>query len=138
MIIYMKKTNRIITLLLLISPCLFADITGDISIGKAQDSYRADVKIGYDFTISQLAIVPYFEYINYFVNEGIANHPYRDIFGTGLRVNYKEIYLDVRHECRHEVSSLNSRDTPMLYSDALPNASSTFITVGYRFGKDFD
>lgn len=129
---------RKIIVLLFLSSCLYADITGDISIGKARDSYRADVKIGYDFTISQLAVIPYFEYINYFKNEGIANHPYRDIFASGLRLNYKSVYLDVRHECRHEVSSINSRETPYLYSEALPNASSTFITVGYKWGKDYD
>lgn len=129
---------RKIIVLLFLSSCLYADIAGDISIGKAQDSYRADVKIGYDFAISQLAVIPYFEYINYFENEGIANHPYRDIFASGLRLNYKSVYLDVRHECRHEVSSFNSRETPYLYSEALPNASSTFITVGYKWGKDYD
>ena len=130
----MKK----ILALLFLASCLYADITGDISIGKSEDSYRADVKIGYDFTISQLSVIPYFEYINYFQNNGIDNYPYRDIFATGLHLNFDSIYLDVRHECRHEVSSLNSRDRPLLYSDALPNASSTFISVGYRFGRDYD
>lgn len=128
--------KNIIILLLLISPCLFADINGDISISKDDNVYRTKVKLGYDFTISQFAIIPYFDYINYFRMNSTGNHPFRDIFGSGLRINYKELYLDVRHECRHEVSSINSRDTPMLYSDALPNASSTFITVGYRFGEN--
>lgn len=134
----MTKINRIIIILLLISHCLFADINGDLSIGKDNDVYRAEVKLGYDFTISKFAIVPYIDYINYFRMNSTGNHPFRDIFGTGLRIIYNDVYLDVRHECRHEVSSINSLDTPMLYSDALPNASSTFITVGYRFGKDFD
>ena len=125
-------------LLLLLACPVFADITGDVSIGKADDNYRSAVKIGYDFDIGKIKVIPYFDYVNYFRNEGINNHPYRDVFGTGLRINYQQVYIDVRHECRHEVSSLNSRDRPLLYSDALPNASSTFISVGYKWGKDFD
>jgi len=130
----MKKTIA----LLFLASCLYADITGDISIGKADDKYRASVKIGYDFDIGKIKVIPYFDYVNYFRNEGISNHPYRDVFGAGLRVNYQQVYIDIRHECRHEVSSINSRETPYLYSEALPNASSTFISVGYRWGKDFD
>ena len=125
-------------LLLLLACPLYADITGDTSIGKADDNYRAGVKLGYDFDIGKVKVIPYFDYVNYFRNEGISNHPYRDVFGAGLRVNYQQVYIDIRHECRHEVSSLNSRDRPLLYSDALPNASSTFITVGYKWGKDYD
>ena len=125
-------------LLLLLACPVFADITGDISIGKADDNYRAAVKIGYDFDIGKIKVIPYFDYVNYFRNEGISNHPYRDVFGSGVRINIQQIYLDIRHECRHEVSSINSRETPYLYSEALPNASTTFITVGYRFGEDYD
>lgn len=128
----------LIIALLLSAPCLYADICGDVSIGKDGENYRAEIKLGYDFSISRFKIVPYVDYVNYFRNDGLANHPYRDVFGTGLRVNYERLYLDIRHECRHEVSSLNSRETPYLYSEALPNASSTFITVGYRFGEDYD
>lgn len=134
--------NRIIIILLLISPCLFADINGDISIGKSGEHYRADVKLGYNFDISKFNIVPYIDYVNYFRNDGMANHPYRDVFGTGLRVNYTlkdgTAYIDIRHECRHEVSSLNRGDMPLLYSEAIPNDSSTFITVGYKWGYDYD
>ena len=125
-------------LLLLLACPLFADITGDISIGKADNNYRAEVKIGYDFDIGKIKVIPYFDYVNYFRNEGIDNYPYRDVFGAGLRVNYQQVYIDIRHECRHEVSSLNSMDRPLLYSEALPNASSTFITVGYKWGYDYD
>lgn len=125
-------------LLLLLACPVFADITGDVSIGKDGEHFRAGVKIGYDFEISRFRVIPYIDYVNYFRNEGISNHPYRDVFGSGVRINIQQIYLDIRHECRHEVSSINSRETPYLYSEALPNASTTFITVGYRWGYDFD
>ena len=125
-------------LLLLLACPLYADITGDISIGKADNNYRSEVKIGYDFEISRFRVIPYFDYVNYFRNEGIDNHPYRDVFGSGVRINIQQIYLDIRHECRHEVSSINSRETPYLYSEALPNASTTFITVGFKWGYDYD
>lgn len=125
-------------LLLLLSCPLYADISGDLSIGRAEDKYRAEVKIGYDFDIGKVKVIPYIDYVNYFRNEGTSNHPYRDVFGAGLRVNYQQVYIDIRHECRHEVSSINSRDRPYLYSEALPNASSTFITVGYKWGYDYD
>ena len=125
-------------LLLLLACPLYADITGDVSIGKAEDKYRAQIKIGYDFDIGKVKVIPYFQYTNYFRNEGIDNHPYRDVFASGIRINIEQLYFDIRHECRHEVSSLTSRETPYLYSEALPNASSTFITVGYRWGYDYD
>jgi hypothetical protein len=130
--------KTLIVILLLITPCLFADINGDISIGKYEDIGKAKIKIGYDFTWGEFCLIPYFEYINYFTNDGFKNYPFRDIFGSGVRLNWRELYLNIHYECRHEVSSLNSRETPLLYGDALPNSSSRFITLGYRWGKNFD
>lgn len=126
-------------LLLLLACPVFADITGDVSIGKAEDNYRAGVKLGYDFDIGKIKVIPYIDYVNYFMSDSLLhNHPYRDVFGSGVRINIEQIYIDIRHECRHEVSSINSRETPYLYSEALPNASTTFITVGYKWGYDYD
>ena len=123
-------------LLLLISSPIFADICGDISIGKDNDTYRGEIKIGYDFSWEDFAFIPYIDYVDYFTYDN-GGHPFLDIFGTGLKFEHKDIYLLLYHECSHAVSSLNSRDKPVLYNDAEPNESSTYIIVGYKWGRDF-
>lgn len=134
------KTKLVLILLLISSP-IFADICGDISIGKDNDTYRGEMKIGYDFSWEDFAFIPYIDYVNYFTytltGDIVGGHPFLDVFGCGLLFKYKDIYLNVYHECSHAVSSINSMGKPVLYNDAEPNKSSTWIVVGYRFGKEF-
>ena len=129
--------QKIILLFILLSSPLYADICGDISIGKSDTEYRGNIKIGYDFEMGDITLIPFIDYMNYFRLEGLGGHPFRDVFGCGFKVEYKDVYLLVRHECVHEVSSLNSIGRPVLYEDAQPNKSETVITVGYRFGRSF-
>ena len=128
---------KVILLLLLISSPLYADICGDVSIGKSDDTYKGRMKIGYDFSMGDIKLIPFIDYINYFNVEGLSGHPYRDIFGVGVKLEYSQVYILVKHECSHEVSSLNSRGQAVLYSDAEENKSSTYITVGYHWGRKF-
>lgn len=129
------KTKLVLILLLLSSP-IFADICGDVSIGKDSEVYRGEMKIGYDFSWEDFALIPFVDYVNYFTYDG-GGHPFLDVFGCGLKVEWKDVYLKVYHECSHAVSSLNSMGKPVLYNDAEPNKSSTWIIWGYRWGRDF-
>ena len=121
---------RFSLLLLLISAPCFGDIAGDVNIGKSDDTYRGNIKIGYDFSMGDITLIPFIDYVNYFRLEGISGHPFRDVFGCGFKVEYNQLYILVKHECSHEVSSLNSMGSPVLYSDAEENNSSTWLTVG--------
>jgi len=131
-----KSVQIFLFSLLVIFPC-YGDIAGDISIGKSEDTAKGNIKIGYDFEMGDITLIPFIDYISYFKIDGTNGHPFRDIFGCGVKVEYKDVYLLVRHECVHEVSSVNSRNNPVLYNDAIPNSAVTFVTIGYRWGKEF-
>ena len=135
-----RKVNIKIILIIvifLICPFIYGDILGDVSISKDAETYKGNIKIGYDFEMGDITLIPFIDYVNYFRVKELSGFPFRDIYGVGVKVEYKNIYLTVKHSCTHEVSSLNSRDKPVLYSDAEVNKSSTWVTVGYKWGKGF-
>ena len=132
----LKVTVFLFSILLIASP-VYSDICGETSIGKDNDTYRGNIKLGYDFEMGDITLIPYIDYVNYFHVKEFSGYPFRDVFGCGVLTTYKDMWLRIEHKCSHAVSSLNSRDKPVLYNDAEINSSSTYITVGFKWGKEF-
>jgi len=123
--------------LLLLTTALYAGGQAEISKDVLSDTCKASVLLQYDFNIHKIILTPFTQYTSYF-NHGslFANHPYRDIFETGLNIAYKNIYIKYQHICSHAVSSYNNHATPMISYYQEPNSSANFITVGYKWGSD--
>lgn len=123
----------------------FTQITGDLSISKNtnNNTCKAFLKIGYDFNLYNLHIIPYTSIENYFYlstneNNYIAGKPFRDLYSLGLLTSIKlttsTIYVQLQHTCIHEVSFQNVNNRPILNDLAIPNTSYTYLTIGYKFG----
>lgn len=123
----------------------FTQITGDLSISKNtnNNTCKAFLRIGYDFNISSLHIIPYTSIENYFhlstnENNYIAGNPFRDLYSLGLLTSIKlttsTIYVQLQHTCQHEISFQNVNNRPILNDSAITNISYTYLTIGYKFG----
>ena len=123
-------------LLFLIFP-VYADIAGDVSIGKDGETGKGCIRLAYDFEMKDLIILPFVEYTNYFYIEGLQGKPYEDIFGLGIKLEYRDIYLKLYHECLHPVAhKTNIYGDPILDSDT-ETSQSNWLVVGYRWGRKF-
>ena len=132
-------------LFLFLTSFAFTQITGDLSISKNtnNNTCKAFLKIGYDFNISSLHIIPYTSIENYFYlstneNNYISGNPFRDLYSLGLLTSIKlttsTIYVQLQHTCQHEISFQNVNNRPILNDLAIPNTSDTYLTIGYKFG----
>jgi hypothetical protein len=132
-----------LVLLLLISPFLYSDIKGDISISKTlkDNTAKAEIFLAYSFDIKQLSLIPYTKYTNFFyITNVFSNKPFRDIFETGLQIEYGNIYIRINHICDHPVSYKNNYRNnewiPFLDYGVAPTGSANYITIGYKWGHD--
>ena len=63
----MKKIKYLlpISLFSLVIPA-YADVCGEASIGKSADTYKGNIKIGYDISMGDITLIPFVDYVNYF------------------------------------------------------------------------
>ena len=74
------KVTAVLIFLLIVSPA-YSDICGETSIGKSEETYKGNIKLGYDFAMGDITLIPFIDYTNYFTVKGLSGYPYRDVFG---------------------------------------------------------
>lgn len=128
----MKKIAFILIVgLLLLSVPAIAEMHGNIEIGRKIDNPEAFAKIqlNYDFDIWQLTNIIYGGWQTWMViKNGYA--PYLSIYKIGYQIHYQEFYIDLKHECAHNVLTTVTGQYPsILYLDH----AITTLSIGINF-----
>ncbi len=101
--------NIVILILMFCVVILFADIHGEIKVGKAIEINAgfAEITIEYEFEFDKSTLILYGSWLTWFqfTNAIILFAPFQDIYSIGVEYKIKNIAFGVSHFCNHPVYS---------------------------------
>jgi len=104
----MKSLSKMIfiSLFLLTSKSLFSQSI-DIAYGRVFDypkMFTIDCKVGLPILIhKQVLVTPYGGWKTWAMWDKNTGNPFRDTYQIGMKIEYKNIYVDFNHYCTHDV-----------------------------------
>ncbi len=115
-------------LLLLTSPLGALETHGEFRVGHDVDSLNAFTYVRIELVQAPMTL--YGSWRTWFEFDFPTGHPFRDIYTVGLRLDWRNLFLDVNHFCNHPVYSvaLADRWQSNVWSEAI-----TTVSIGVRW-----